>query len=63
MTQHQLNRAVSAATGEDFDVIASRGFSLVEEETPDEDDDLRQYIDWDQRDEDERDGRIPRSVV
>ena len=59
MTQTQLNRAVSAATGEDRDVIARRGFSLLDEELPEEDDDLRQFIDWDQLEADMQDGKLP----
>ena len=48
MTQSQLNRAVSRATGDDFDVIDSRGFSLVDEDAPLQDDDLEALIvDWD----------------
>ena len=48
MTQSQLNRAVSRATGEDFDVIERRGFSLVDEDAPQQDDDLgAQIVDWD----------------
>ena len=57
MTQSQLNRAVSNATGEDFEVIERRGFSLVDQDLPAEDDDLPQFIDWDQLD-DERLGRL-----
>lgn len=59
MTQSQLNRAVSKATGEDFEVIARRGFSLVDEDPAEEEDDLRQFIDWDQLDADERIGLFP----
>ena len=49
MTQSQLNRAVSRATGDDFDVIDRHGFSLVDDESPIQDDDLEALIvDWDQ---------------
>lgn len=49
MTQTQINRAVSRATGEDFDLIDSRGFSLVDDELPLQNDDLEALmIDWDQ---------------
>ncbi len=49
MTQSQLNRAVSRATGEDFDLIDHRGFSLVDDQSPLQDDDLEALIvDWDQ---------------
>ena len=40
MTQAQLNRAVSKSTGDDFDVIDRRGFSLVDDEPPLQEDDL-----------------------
>lgn len=49
MTQSQLNRAVSRVTGDDFDVIDHRGFSLVDDECPIQEDDLQALIvDWDQ---------------
>ncbi len=49
MTQAQLNRAVSKSTGDDFDVIDRRGFSLVDDEPPVQDDDLLALInDWQQ---------------
>jgi hypothetical protein len=49
MTQSQLNRAVSRATGEDYDLIDHRGFSLLDDELPLQNDDLEaQMIDWDQ---------------
>ena len=49
MTQSQLNRAVSRATGEDCDLIDHRGFSFVDDEFPLQNDDLEaQMIDWDQ---------------
>ena len=48
MTQSQLNQAVSRATGDDFDVIDSRGFSLVDDECPVQEDDLQALVvDWD----------------
>jgi hypothetical protein len=48
MTQAELNRAISRATGEHVDVIAARGFSLVEDEPPASEDDLvAQTVDWD----------------
>ena len=40
MTQAQLNRAVSKATGDDCDVIDRRGFTLVDDEPPLQEDDL-----------------------
>ena len=52
MTQAQLDRAVSKATGESFEVIARRGFSLVDEDSPD--DDQERFIDWDQHDAKQR---------
>ena len=49
MTQSQLNRAVSRATGEDCDLIDRRGFSIVDDEMPLQEDDLEALIvDWDQ---------------
>ena len=49
MTTRQLHQAVSRATGEDADVIAQRGFTLVEEETPLADDDWESLaLDWDE---------------
>ena len=48
MTQSQLNRAVSRATGEDCDLIEHRGFSIVDDEMPLQDDDMEALIvDWD----------------
>lgn len=47
MTQSQLNRAVSRATGEDCELIDRRGFSLVEDECPVQDADLLALVtDW-----------------
>ncbi len=49
MTQTQLNRAVSRATGEDFDLISRRGFSFVDGDPPLQSDDLEDLVvDWDQ---------------
>jgi len=49
MTQAQLNRAVSKSTGDDFDVIDRRGFSLVDDEPPVQEDDLLLLVmDWQQ---------------
>ena len=49
MTQAQLNRAVSLATGDDYDVIDRRGFNLVDDEPPLAEDDLLALItDWQQ---------------
>ena len=49
MTQAQLNRAVSKSTGDDFDVIDRRGFSLVDDEPPLQEDDLLALVtDWQQ---------------
>ena len=48
MTQSQLNKAVSRATGDDFDVIDRRGFNLVDDECPVQEDDLQALVlDWD----------------
>ncbi len=47
MTQAQLNRAVSRATGEDCDLIDRKGFSLIDDEPPLQEDDLLALIvDW-----------------
>ncbi len=49
MTQAQLNRAVSNATGDDFDVIDRRGFTLVDDEPPVQEEDLLALVtDWQQ---------------
>ena len=49
MTQVQLNRAVSRATGEDCDWIDRKGFTLVDDEPPLQEDDLLALInDWQQ---------------
>jgi hypothetical protein len=49
MNQTQLNRAVARATGEDVEVIASRGFDVVEVEANGFDDDWDALIvDWEQ---------------
>ncbi len=60
MTTAQLHRAVSRATGEAIDLIAQRGFSLVEEDAPlDQHDWELLALDWDQLDA-ERRGDEPR---
>ena len=47
MTQSQLNRAVSKATGDDCGVIDHRGFTLVDDEPPLQEDDLLALVtDW-----------------
>ena len=51
MTTQQLQAAVARATGEDEAFIAQRGFSLVDENIPLEDDDWEFLaIDWDELD-------------
>lgn len=51
-SQRDVNRAVATATGEDLQVIRSRGFSLVDPHNDnfDPEPDLRppQYVDWDE---------------
>ena len=48
MTQSELHRAISRATGEDVDLVARRGFSLVDDEAPLADDDLDLLaLNWD----------------
>ena len=60
MTQAQLNRAVSKATGDDCDVIDRRGFTLVDDEQPLQEDDLLALVtDW-QRLEAEQDAAVRR---
>ena len=47
MTQAQLNRAVSKATGDDCDVIDRHGFTLVDDEPPLQEEDLLALVtDW-----------------
>jgi hypothetical protein len=49
MTQTELHRAIARATGDDVDLIARRGFSLLEDEPPASEDDLAALVvDWDQ---------------
>lgn len=49
MTTRQLHQAVSRATGEDVDLIAHRGFSLVDDEFPAANEDWELLaLDWDQ---------------
>ncbi len=51
MTTRQVQAAVARATGEDEAFIAQRGFSLVEENAPLEDDDWEAFaLDWDELD-------------
>jgi len=63
MTQQDLDRAVSAATGEELREIRRRGFSIVDpadvDFDPEPDDLPAQVIDWD----DYRSGRPSASVV
>ena len=62
MTQAQLNRAVSKATGDDCDVIDRRGFTLVDDEQPLQEDDLLALVtDW-QRLEAEREAATRRQT-
>jgi len=49
MTKSQLARAVARATGDDHEVIMHRGFSLIDDASPLDDEDLEALIaDWDQ---------------
>ena len=51
MTTAQINRAVSRATGEDIDLIARRGFSLVDEDVLLAEEDWEALaLDWDRLD-------------
>lgn len=48
MTTRQFHQAVSRATGEDVETIAHRGFGLVDEDPPLDDDDWESLaLDWD----------------
>ena len=48
MTQTELHRAISRATGEDVDLVARWGFSLVDDKEPLAEDDLESLtLDWD----------------
>jgi len=47
MTQTELHRAISRATGDDVEVIARRGFSLVDEDAPLDGELDELAIDWD----------------
>ena len=59
MTQAQLHRSVARATGEDVDLIACRGFSLVDEEVPLASEDWEELaLDWDDFDEVRRGDRL-----
>lgn len=54
MTRYELNRAVARATGDRRDIIASRGFSLVNDTAAIDDLDLEAVIaDWDRIREEE----------
>lgn len=60
MTQTELHRAISRATGDDIDTIVRRGFSLVDEEEPAAEDDLlAQFLDWDQLQADRNTAVLP----
>lgn len=49
MTFAQLNAAVARATGEEIDVIAGRGFSLVEDRPPTTNEEWEELaLDWDE---------------
>ncbi|WP_010583152.1 hypothetical protein [Schlesneria paludicola] len=51
MTVEQLNAAVARATGEDIDLIAGRGFSLIDECPSTSDEEWEALaLDWDRLD-------------
>ena len=51
MTTRQLHQAISRATGEDVELIARRGFSLVENDQSETDEDWAALaLDWDRLD-------------
>ena len=56
MTTRQLHQAVSRATGEDVELIACRGFTLVDnDERPEADEDWAALaLDWDRLDAERR---------
>ena len=47
MTQTQLDQAVARITGDDLDVIQSRGFSLLQPNDEPNDGLLEKHLDWD----------------
>lgn len=48
MTVEQVNAAVARATGEDIDLIAGRGFSLIDEQPSTSDEEWEALaLDWD----------------
>ena len=52
MTRNQLNAAVARATGEDLEVIAGRGFNLVEDRAPTSNEEWEELaMDWDELEE------------
>ena len=58
MTTRQLHQAVSRATGEDVELIARRGFTLVDDDRPAADEDWAELaLDWDQFDAERLDAR------
>lgn len=59
MTTRQLHQAVSRATGEDVQLIARRGFSLVDDDLPPADEDWAEMaLDWDRLDAERREDQI-----
>lgn len=63
MTRHELNEAISRATGDRRDIIAMRGFSLVDDSAAIDDLDLEAVIaDWDRVRAEELEARSTWSV-
>lgn len=55
MTSNQLNAAVARATGEDLEVIAERGFNLVDDQPPTSNEEwMALALDWDDLEQDWR---------
>lgn len=50
MTTQELHRAVARATGEEVALIADRGFSLVDDDSPPDDELQDRFLDWDEAD-------------
>ena len=62
MIQSQLIRAVARATGDDRDVIIHRGFSLVDVESPTDEDLDALIIDWDNIQAEYSDAIVPHAA-
>jgi hypothetical protein len=55
MTSAEVNAAVARATGEEIEIIAARGFSLVDERPPTSNEEWEELaLDWDQLEAEKR---------